>query len=158
MMIHSHRNMHPGEFRSFSAREYARAQGFPDWYKICGSASKYCNKKCVSTLSHSSVALDASFEPDATLLRMAGGRLCRYDNPKALVPLNKFQQIGNAVSPRLARAMGECLLMSLIYGTPSAPPHRSITSDSQVTSACFCGRARGGQVAAGPRGRSEHRP
>ena len=51
MMIHSHRNMHPGEFRSFSAREYARAQGFPDWYKICGSASKYCNKKCVSTLS-----------------------------------------------------------------------------------------------------------
>ena len=55
MMIHSHRNMHPGEFRSFSAREYARAQGFPDWYKICGSASKYCNKKCVSTLSHFSV-------------------------------------------------------------------------------------------------------
>ena len=53
------------------------------------------------------------------------------------MPLNKFQQIGNAVSPRLARAMGECLLMSLIYGTPSAPPHRSITSDSQVTSACF---------------------
>ena len=34
--------------------------------------------------------------------------MCRYDNPKALVPLNKFQQIGNAVSPRLARAMGEC--------------------------------------------------
>ena len=31
MHIHSHRNMHPGEFRSFSAREYARAQGFPDW-------------------------------------------------------------------------------------------------------------------------------
>ena len=74
MMIHSHRNMHPGEFRSFSAREYARAQGFPDWYKICGSASKYCNKKCVSTLSQLSVELDA-FEPDATLLRMAGG-LC----------------------------------------------------------------------------------
>lgn len=38
MMIHSHKNMHPGQFRSFSAREYARAQGFPDWYKIEGSA------------------------------------------------------------------------------------------------------------------------
>ena len=37
MMIHSHRNMHPGEFRSFSAREYARAQGFPDWYVFSGS-------------------------------------------------------------------------------------------------------------------------
>lgn len=45
MMIHSHRNMHPGQFRSFSAREYARAQGFPDWYKICGSALHYCNKR-----------------------------------------------------------------------------------------------------------------
>ena len=41
MMIHSHRNMHPGQFRSFSSREYARAQGFPDWYKICGSAKNY---------------------------------------------------------------------------------------------------------------------
>ena len=45
MMIHSHRNMHPGQFRSFSIREYARAQGFPDWYKICGSAKNYCNKR-----------------------------------------------------------------------------------------------------------------
>ena len=26
-------------------REYARAQGFPDWYKICGSALHYCNKR-----------------------------------------------------------------------------------------------------------------
>ena len=58
--------------------------------------------------------------------------MCRYDNPKALVPLNKFQQIGNAVSPRLARAMGECLLMSLIYGTPSAPPHRSIDPSPRI--------------------------
>jgi hypothetical protein len=34
MHIHSHKNMHPGQFRSFSAREYARAQGFPDWYQV----------------------------------------------------------------------------------------------------------------------------
>jgi hypothetical protein len=30
-----------------------------------------------------------------------GGVVGRYDSPASLVPLNKFQQIGNAVSPRL---------------------------------------------------------
>ena len=42
----------------------------------------------------------------------------KYDNAASLHPLNKFQQIGNAVSPRLARATGECLLMALLHGTP----------------------------------------
>ena len=27
------------------AGEYARAQGFPDWYKIEGDTKKYCNRK-----------------------------------------------------------------------------------------------------------------
>eukprot|EP01051_Picozoa_sp_SAG22_P009253 SAG22_NODE_759_length_7426_cov_15.767572_3_plen_454_part_00 len=40
MQIHSHKNQHPGQPRSFSAREYARMQGFPDTHFLCGDQPK----------------------------------------------------------------------------------------------------------------------
>eukprot|EP01052_Picozoa_sp_SAG31_P021699 SAG31_NODE_1691_length_7513_cov_11.746830_3_plen_149_part_00 len=40
MQIHSHKNQHPGQPRSFSAREYARMQGLPDRHFLCGDAPK----------------------------------------------------------------------------------------------------------------------
>ena len=38
--IHSHKNQHPGQPRSFTAREYARMQGFPDTHYLCGTHEK----------------------------------------------------------------------------------------------------------------------
>lgn len=125
MMIHSHRNMHPGQFRSFSAREYARAQGFPDWYKICGSALHYCNKRYDNP--DTLVPLN-KFQQIGPCLRLAAALIARLLSnsifglrcscvPACYInPARAF--IGNAVSPRLARAMGESLLMCLLYGTP----------------------------------------
>ena len=40
MQIHSHKNQHPGQPRSFSAREYARMQGFPDTHVLLGPPDK----------------------------------------------------------------------------------------------------------------------
>ena len=40
MQIHSHKNQHPAQPRSFSAREYARMQGFPDTHFLMGPPDK----------------------------------------------------------------------------------------------------------------------
>ena len=40
MQIHSNKNQHPGQPRSFTAREYARMQGFPDTHYLCGTHEK----------------------------------------------------------------------------------------------------------------------
>ena len=40
MQIHSHKNQHPAQPRSFSAREYARMQGLPDNHFLCGEPAK----------------------------------------------------------------------------------------------------------------------
>ena len=131
MMIHSHRNMHPGQFRSFSSREYARAQGFPDWYKICGSAKNYCNKRYdnpdslvplnkfqqIGTRQAPSCPL---LHPSCACVRRRIARVYAAALPTKVCWLADWLagRPGNAVSPRLARAMGECLLMCLVHGTP----------------------------------------
>ena len=77
--------VHYSQPRTLTVREWARLQGFPDWYEFCGKRT-------------------------TGGVRRAGNP--SEDNWDREVP--KYTQIGNAVPVPLARAVGEHLLESFI--------------------------------------------